>query len=183
MRLIRTTILALAAAGTALALAAPASQAAVAPRAATCTKTICRIVIYKGAGNKTPVGPATLPGPGGIEAYTAPQTLTVSGAGKMEMDIAGLEGPYGACASDCSEWWYYSNAVQVTSFSWVQSTGTQTAHYLASVPVNSAWKDLGNGVWTPLYLTWQPASGLHCAHLSLSTYDWKNVSDPAANCP
>ncbi len=56
------------------------------------------------------------------------------------------------------------------------------------------------GTWTYLYravnqyarsstscyrqgATWQPASGLHCAHLSLSTYDWKNVSDPAANCP
>ncbi|MGO9163308.1 MAG: hypothetical protein ACLP7J_21915, partial [Streptosporangiaceae bacterium] len=64
-------------------------------------------------------------------------------------------------------------------------TGTQTAHYLQSVPVNSAWKDLGSGVYTPLYLLWVSgpnANILHCAHLSLSTYDWKNVAN-AATCP
>ena len=183
MRLIRTTILALAAAGTALALAAPASQAAVAPRAATCTKTICRIVIYKGPATRPRSARPPCRGPAGSRPTPRRRRSPSPGPARWRWTSPGLEGPYGACASHCSEWWYYSNAVQVTSFSWVQSTGTQTAHYLASVPVNSAWKDLGNGVWTPLYLTWQPASGLHCAHLSLSTYDWKNVSDPAANCP
>lgn len=154
MRLIRTT-LALALASTALALAAPAvSQASVTP-AATCT--VCRIVIYTGGDESHDVGPKSLPA-----VYTAPETIT-AGADTLKFDVADLQGPNGACMSDCSEWDYTASptAVYVQSF----TVNGETEHAMQSVPVfhpATYWVEdphgLGAGVWTPICLRWQGGS-------------------------
>jgi hypothetical protein len=135
--------------------------------------TIIRIVIYPGDG-LTAVGPAALPSPDKIEISDVPKTITASGVGTLEMDVASLEGPWGACASDCSEWWFSSNSVHVASF----SVGGETAHALQSAPVSTGWADLGDGTWTPVYLVWQGG----CINLNLTTHDWSNIV-PAATCP
>ena len=123
----RRIIGALAAAGTAaLGLAAPAAQASV-TSAATCT--VCSIVIYPGGGVTTPVGPPSLPA-----VYAGPETIT-AGADTLQFDVAGLQGPWGACGSACSEWVYTASPtrVQVSSF----TVNGQTEHALQSVGVFS----------------------------------------------
>src|ERR1035438_916542 len=123
----RKIIGALAAAGTAaLGLAAPAAQASAAP-AATCT--VCRIVIYKGGGVTTPVGPPSLPA-----VYAEPETIT-AGADTLHFDVAALQGPWGACGSDCSEWVYTASPTQVYVSSF--TVNGQTEHALQSVGVFS----------------------------------------------
>lgn len=113
---------------------------------------------------------------------------------KMTMDVAGLEGAYGDCASACSEWWFYHNGiVQVTRFKFDHGT---TGYYLAAPVGNSNWQDLGNGIYTPIYLQWyaatKPASTWYCIHLdiptadqSVATYDWTLVSTSTTgpDCP
>ena len=75
--IIRTAVLALAGLGTAaLGLAAPAAQASVTP-AATCTRTVCRVVIYEGGGDKTPVGPASLPATGRVVSTVPRQIVRI----------------------------------------------------------------------------------------------------------
>ena len=157
----RKIIGALAVAGTAaLGLAAPAAQAS----AASCT--VCSIVIYPG-GVTPPVGPASLPA-----VYTGPETIT-AGTDTLQFDVAGLQGPWGACGSDCSEWVYTASPtrVYVSSF----TVNGQTEHALQSVGTFSPatyWvqdpNGLGAGVWTPICLRWQGGS----IKLNLSTDDW-----------
>jgi hypothetical protein len=161
----RRIIGALAAAGTAaLGLAAPAAQASV-TSAATCT--VCSIVIYPGGGVTTPVGPPSLPA-----VYAGPETIT-AGADTLRFDVAGLQGPWGACGSACSEWVYTASPtrVQVSSF----TVNGQTEHALQSVGVFSPatyWvqdpNGLGAGVWTPICLEWEGGS----IKLNLSDDDW-----------
>jgi hypothetical protein len=161
----RKIIGALAAAGTAaLGLAAPAAQASV-TSAATCT--VCSIVIYPGGGVTTPVGPPSLPA-----VYAGPETIT-AGADTLRFDVAGLQGPWGACGSACSEWVYTASPtrVQVSSF----TVNGQTEHALQSVGVFSPatyWvqdpNGLGAGVWTPICLEWEGGS----IKLNLSDDDW-----------
>ena len=150
--------------GTQLGLTAPSGAQAA---------TITRIVIFPGDG-LAEVGPVALPPAGKIEISDVPKTITASGVGTLEMDVVGLEGPWGACASDCSKWWFSPNSVYVASF----SVGGETAHALQSAPVSTGWADLGDGTWTPVYLVWQGG----CIHLNLTTHDWSNVV-PAATCP
>ena len=157
----RKIIGALAVAGTAaLGLAAPAAQAS----AASCT--VCSIVIYPG-GVTPPVGPSSLPA-----VYTGPETIT-AGTDTLQFDVAGLQGPWGACGSDCSEWVYTASPtrVYVSSF----TVNGQTEHALQSVNIYSPatyWvqdpNGLGAGVWTPICLQWQGGS----IKLNLSTDDW-----------
>ena len=182
------TIFALAAAGTMLALATPSASQAVTPRAATCAAgTICRVVIFKGGGDSSGIGPASLPSPGDIKTDTKPESLTVDvadGTVRLDFDVASLEGQYGTCADECSKWWYYSNGqVQVVRFRFKTATG-----YYLDVPFgNSNWREIAPGVYTPIYLHWSvtPASPTwYCIHLDTVTYDWSLVSTgPTDSCP
>jgi hypothetical protein len=161
----RKIIGALAAAGTAaLGLAAPAAQASVTP-AATCT--VCRIVVYPGSGVTTPAGPPSLPA-----VYAGPETIT-AGTDTLQFDVAGLQGPWGGCGSDCSEWVYTASPTQVYVSSF--TVNGQTEHALQSVGTFSPatyWvqdpNGLGAGVWTPICLRWQGGS----IKLNLSDDDW-----------
>jgi hypothetical protein len=202
MRSDRTTILALAlVAGTVLGLAAaPAiGQAAVTPTAVTCTPTkaapVCGVEIFTGGGVKTPVA-EPLPAPGGIAASTAPKKVEVAtptGTTTLKMDVASLQKPYGDCSKHCSDWWVYHNgALQVVSFSWDKPTGTVTAHLLVVPGGSSSWRDMGKGIYTPLYFQWLTGtSTYYCMHLDLptakqpkATYDWSQIGKPGApNCP
>jgi hypothetical protein len=202
MRSDRTTILALAlVAGTALGLAAaPAiGQAAVTPAAVTCTPTkaapVCGVEIFTGGGDKTPVA-EPLPAPGKIAASTAPKKIEVATAAAtttLKMDVASLQKPYGDCAKHCSDWWVYHNgALQVNSFSWDQPTGTVTGHLLIVPGGSSNWRDMGKGIYTPLYFQWLTGTATYyCMHLDLptakhpkATYDWSQIGKPGPpNCP
>jgi len=185
--IIRTAVLALAGLGTAaLGLAAPAAQASVTP-AATCTRTVCRVVIYEGGGDKTPVGPASLPATGRVVS-TVPRQIVTSGYGKLKFDVASLEGPYGDCVSGCSEWWYQASptAVQVTSFTYQASGKTVTGHYIGMAVTSITWKDLGNGTWTPLYLAWEASPSfttMDCIALNTKTYTWTKAAYATSACP
>ena len=182
-QIIRTAVLA--AAGTAaLGLAAPAS----ASPAASCTRTVCRIVIYKGGGNKAPVGPASLPAADTWTVSTVPGSIETSGYGTLKFDVASLEGHWGDCASDCSEWWYDANpaAAQVSSFTYQASGKTVTGHAIQVPSGNQNWKDLGGGTWTPLYLVWEAAPAYNvddCIALNIKTYTWTKETWGSAACP
>ncbi|HEX3388233.1 MAG TPA: hypothetical protein VHT94_04265 [Streptosporangiaceae bacterium] len=174
MRLVRI-LPALTLVGTALALAAPAvSSAATLP-------TPTRIVLFKGGGNATPVGPATQPA-GHWTVSTAPAKITTTNYGTLVEDT-GL-GPIGACTAQCGKWWYdpRPSAVQLQEFSWDQTNGK---HVLATnlVPAlanNNEWASLGNGTYTPRCLSWVVTSGTtstpHYIKLDLTTHDWSKIS-------
>jgi hypothetical protein len=174
MRLIRTA-LALALASTALALAAPsAGSAATLP-------TPTRIVLFKGGGNVTPVGPAVQPA-GKWTVSTAPAKITTTNYGTLVEDTS--LGTIGACAAHCGEWWYDPRPswVQLQEFYWDETNGQ---HVLATnlVPAlanNNEWASLGNGTYTPLCLSWlvtaNNISTPYYIKLSLVTHDWSEIS-------
>ena len=174
MRLIRPA-LALALASTALALATPSGgSAATLP-------TPTRIVLFKGGGDATPVGPAVQPA-GKWTVSTAPAKITTTNYGTLVEDT-GL-GPIGACPAKCGEWWYYPRpgAVQLREFYWDTTNGQ---HVLATnlgpaLANNNEWAYLGHGTYTPLCLAWlvtaHNIARLYYIKLSLGTHVWSKIS-------
>ena len=175
MRLVRTA-LALALASAALALAAPsAGSAATLP-------TPTRIVLFTGAGDATPVGPAVQPA-GRWTVSTAPAKITTTNYGSLVEDT-GLK-PIGDCAARCGEWWYdpRPGAVQLLEFYWDETNGK---HVLATglapaLANNNEWASLGGGTYTPLCLGWLVTASNHTytSHyikLNLHTLDWSEIT-------
>ena len=167
-------------------------EATVTP-AATCV--VCSVEIYPGGG-KEAVKEPPLPAVGDIGISTAPVRVEIhdpmvpADNATLKMDDPSLEGAYGDCGSDCSDWAVYHNGfVQVTSFSWVSIAFTVTGHYLGVPAGNSNWKDEGNGLYTPVYFYWwtvtTPNPTYYCAHLNLTTRDWSVILQGATptNCP
>jgi hypothetical protein len=175
MRLIRTS-LALALVSTALALAAPSvGSAATLP-------TPTRIVLFKGGGNATSVGPETQPA-GKWTVSTAPAKITTTNYGTLVEDTS--LGPIGDCTKHCGEWWYdpRPSAVQLQEFYWDKTNGTRvlaTNLVPALASNNKEWAYLGNGTYTPLCLSWlvtasNNTSTLHYIKLSLKTHYWSEI--------
>ncbi len=168
MRLIRTSILALAAGGTAVALATPPATAAGRPALTGVT----RIVIYKGGGNTTPVGP---PGPlppsyKPAKLSTQPAKITVSGGGGTLVEDTSLQ--YSGVTHG-GEWWYWTTGAILHAFYWDRN-GTKTEVYNLQSPINddAAWKNLGHGTYTPLCLLWSSAGGTVYTIRLNASYDW-----------
>jgi hypothetical protein len=174
MRLIRPA-LALALASTALALATPsAGSAATLP-------TLTRIVLFKGGGNATPVGPAVQRA-GKWTVSTAPAKITTTNYGTLVEDTS--LGPIGDCTARCGEWWYdpRPSAVQLQEFYWDKTNGHQVlaTNLVPALANNSEWASLGNGTYTPRCLSWLVTANntytLHYIKLSLKTHDWSEIS-------
>jgi hypothetical protein len=174
MRLIRT-VLALALASTALALAAPSvGSAATLP-------TPTRIVLFKGGGDATPVGPTVQPA-GKWTVSTAPAKITTTDAGTLVEDTS--LGPIGDCTAQCGEWWYDSRPsfVQLQEFHWDKTNGTQVlaTNLVPALANNNEWASLGGGTYTPLCLSWLVTSNNtakgYIIKLSLTTHKWSEIS-------
>jgi hypothetical protein len=173
MHLVRI-VLALALASTALALAVPAVGSAATP-------TPTRIVLFRGGGNATPVGPAVQPA-GKWTVSTAPAKITTTNDGTLVEDTA--LGPIGACTKQCGEWWYDPKPswVQLAEFHWDQTNGKQVlaTNLVPALANNNEWAYLGNGTYTPLCLSWVVTSGTtstsYYIKLSLTTHKWSEIS-------
>jgi hypothetical protein len=162
-------------AGTVMALAAPtASSAATLP-------TPTRIVLFKGGGDATPVGPAVQPA-GKWTVSTAPAKITTTNDGTLVEDT-GL-GPIGDCTAQCGEWWYdpRPSAVQLLEFYWDEPNGTKVLanNLVPALANNNGWASLGGGTYTPLCLSWVVTANnketLYYIKLSLTTHDWSEIS-------
>ena len=174
MRLIRPA-LAVALASAALALAAPSAGAAVT------RPTPTRIVLFKGGGDATPVGPAVQPA-GKWTVSTAPAKITTTNYGTLVEDTS--LGPIGACAAQCGQWWYdpRPSAVQLQEFYWDQTNGQQVlaTNLAPALANNNEWASLGGGTYTPLCLSWlvtvNNVATQYYIKLSLHTHDWSKIS-------
>jgi len=175
MRLIRTA-LALALTSTALALAAPTVASAASPPTPT------RIVLFKGGGNATPVGPAVQPA-GHWSVSTAPAKITTTNYGTLVENTS--LGSIGDCTAHCGEWWYdpRPSAVQLLEFYWDKTNGTQVlaTNLVPALANNNEWASLGDGTYTPLCLSWVVTASnntytMHYIKLSLTTHKWSEIS-------
>ena len=175
MRPIRTA-LALALASTALALAAPSVGSAAS------LPTPTRIVLFKGGGNATPVGPAVQPA-GQWSVSTAPAKITTTNYGTLVEDTS--LGTIGACTAQCGEWWYdpRPSTVQLQEFHWDKTNGTVVlaTDLVPALANNNEWAYLGNGTYTPLCLSWVVTASnntytQHYIKLSLTTHKWSEIS-------
>ncbi len=173
MHLIRTALLTLACA--ALTAPAAASAATVPATGANSAATVTRIVIYKGSGNGTPVGPAG-PLKYAWTVSTSPDKITTTNDGTLVEDTS-LTSPVG---SPGGEWWYDTSQAVLHAFYWDQpgGAGRVEATGLASLLNESnAWFDLGNGVYSPRCLAWTAPSGQEqFIQLTKEGGDWKKVS-------
>ncbi len=161
-------------AGTVMALALPsAGSAATLP-------TPTRIVLFKG-GNATPVGPAVQPA-GKWTVSTAPAKITTTNYGTLVEDTA--LGPIGACAAKCGEWWFdpRPSAVHLQEFYWDETDGQKVlaTNLVPALANNNEWASLGNGVYTPLCLSWlvtvNNLSTAYYIELNLQTHDWSKIT-------
>jgi hypothetical protein len=163
-------------AGTVMALAAPSvSSAATLP-------TPTRIVLFTGGGDATPVGPAIQPA-GKWTVSAAPAKITTTNDGTLVENTS--LGPIGACAAQCGEWWFdpRPGAVQLLESYWDQTNGQQVlaTNLVPALANNNEWASLGGGTYTPLCLSWVVTASnntytLHYIKLSLTTYDWSEIS-------
>ena len=161
-------------AGTVMALAAPSAG-----RAAT-LPTPTRIVLFKG-GSATPVGPAVQPA-GKWTVSTAPAKITTTNDGTLVEDTS--LGPIGACAAQCGEWWFdpRPSAVQLQEFYWDETNGQKVlaTNLVPALANNNEWASLGNGVYTPLCLSWlvtvNNVSTPYYIKLNMATHDWSKIT-------
>lgn len=174
MRLIRT-VLSLALASAALALAVPSvGSAATLP-------TPTRIVLFEGGGNATRFGPPIQPA-GKWTVSTAPAKITTTNYGTLVEDTS--LGPIGACTKQCGEWWYdpRPSAVQLLEFYWNEANGTRVlaTNLVPALANNNEWASLGNGVYTPLCLSWlvtvNNTATLYYIKLTLATHKWAELN-------
>jgi hypothetical protein len=175
MRLIGIA-LAVALASTALVLGVPSVGSAASPPTPT------RIVLFKGGGNVTPVGPAVQPA-GKWTVSTTPAKITTTNDGALVEDTS--LGPIGACTAQCGEWWYdpRPSAVQLQEFYWDETNGKQVlaTNLVPALANNKEWASLSNGVYTPRCLSWvvtasNNTSTLFYIKLSLTTHKWSKIS-------
>jgi hypothetical protein len=170
MHLIRTA-LALTLAGTTLTLSAPTTGSAA---------TITRIVIYKGGGDKAPVGPKG-PLTSNWTLYKQPAKITTTDDGTLVVDLN--LNPTGGCppfSDDCGWWRYSTGGAELLDLYWDQPNhaGKVEVTGLRSIlNDSSAWIDLGNGVYSPKCLDWSPSYGVvDLIGLDVSTYTWSKMS-------
>jgi len=166
MRLIRI-MLALALAGTGIALAAPTAGSAAAVTAP-------RVVLYQGGGDPTQFGPAVQP-PGVNTLSTDPETITTTNDGTLEEDTSLTA----TGVTDGGEWWYTPSYVELHAFYWVKPDGTKVLAQNLTMAVNNngEWKNLGNGVLTPKCLTWVPYGTMNPQYIGLTSNDtWVGIT-------
>ena len=165
MRLIRI-MLALALAGTVIALAAPTAGSAA-------TVTAPRVVLYQGGGDPTQFGPAVQP-PGANTVSTDPETITTTNDGTLEEDTSLTA----SGVTDGGEWWYDPSPtyVELHAFYWEEPDGTTVLAQNLTDAVG--WYDLGNGVYTPECLAWEPYNTLDVQYirLNLNNYTWSKAT-------
>jgi hypothetical protein len=161
MRLIRI-MLALALGGTVIALAAPTAGSAAAVTAP-------RVVLYQGGGDPTQFGPAVQP-PGANTVSTDPGTITTTNDGTLEEDTSLTA----SGVTDGGEWWYDPSPsyVELHAFYWEEPDGTRVLAQNLTDAVG--WYDLGNGLYTPECLAWEPYNTLDVQYirLNLNNYTW-----------
>jgi hypothetical protein len=176
MHLIRTALLTLACA--ALAAPAAASAATVPATGANSAATVTRIVIYKGGGDKTPVGPA---GPLGYNwtVSTTPDKITTTNEGTLVEDTSLVW----SGGSPGGEWWYSTSQAVLHVFYWDQPGGAgkvEATNLATLLNNNNAWFHLGNGTYSPRCLAWTAPDGqAQYIQLTKEGGDWKGV--PAAD--
>jgi hypothetical protein len=180
-------VLALAGGGTAL--AAPAPPTGAGPAAATApTFTAPDIVIYKGNGDKTPVGPR---GPLGYDwtgDITAPETIAITNPGGVTGTL--VETPdstrtAGACLKKCGEWWYSENGALLNVFDYDHGGFVTFASGLSTpLDTRSQWftpPGQSAGVLSPKCLRWvNPGGVTYVIELNTTTYKWTYA--PKVSC-
>jgi hypothetical protein len=105
-----------------------------------------RIVLFKGGGDASPVGPKVQPA--GHTLFTKPVKITTTNDGKLVEDTS--LGPIGTCTARCGEWWYEptpTSWVQLDEFHWDQKKGPQVlgTNLVPALTNNNEWAYLGNG--------------------------------------
>jgi hypothetical protein len=160
--------------------AVPASTHAALSGSAATLPTPTRIVLFKGSGDATPVGPAVQPA-GKWTVSTAPAKITTTNYGTLVEDTS-LPGGIGSCAAQCGEWWYdpRPSTVQLLEFYWDKTNGQQVlASGLVPAGGPGGWASLGGGIYTPVCLVWEVTNStytLYYIRLNLHTHDWSEMA-------